>query len=411
MLHGNHQTGTRPSAAPLTDVRIFDMTTAAAGPWASLLLGSLGATVFKIEPPGQPFTGDMAVRIPPSMRGVGTLWITTNMFKKSVALDFKNPEQMALGRRLAASCDVFVENMRPGVVDRLGFGYEALREVNQGIVYLSVTGYGQFGPMANEACTDPLAQAFSGWAGVTGRPGSAGELYRHYAHVDLTTASYTALTATLLLHRRRRTGQGGRLNISMLDAALANQTTKIAEYAVTGEQPRPAGTASARTAPNQAFRCRDGRWLTVAVESEDCWPRFCEAIGAEDLTAAFPTNVDRVRHRRRLARRLEKVFGSKPARWWELRLTRAGVPNGRILTFDELLNNSQIRANGMLVQVDTPEGAIWTGAPPIRFQESGCPPISSSAPGADTVAVIAELEAAAPPEVAAVRQTRGAASR
>ncbi len=382
----------RTTTGPLAGLRIFDMTQVAAGPWVSVLLGGLGATVFRIEPPGEKWSGDMSARILPTMNGIGTTWLTCNMFKQSVALNFKNEDDARLGLQLVASCDLFVENMRKGVADRLGFGYERLSEINPGICYISINGYGQVGPLADEGATDPLIQAFSGWGSVNGARGSGGEMHRSYAHLDLTSGTYATLAAMLLLNRKRRTGIGGRLNIPMFRAALTNQTTRVAEYFATGQHPMPQGSRASRFAPDEAFRCQDGRFIAVSVESEDLWPKFCSAIGKDDIASRYPTNASRLAQRDQLAEELTAVFATKPLRWWHLRLSHAGVPSGPFLSFDELLNHPQVNANGYIATNETPFGPLRSGAAPITVDGRSAPAMWATSPGADTESVLSSLK-------------------
>ncbi|HLF76788.1 MAG TPA: CaiB/BaiF CoA-transferase family protein [Dehalococcoidia bacterium] len=371
---------------PLAGLRVFDMTQVAAGPWASLLLGSLGATVLRIEPPGEKWSGDMSARILPTMNGLGTTWLTCNQFKQSVSLNFKDPEDVQLGYELAASCDLYIENMRKGVAERLGFSYEALQKLNPSIGYVSINGYGQEGPMSDQGATDPLIQAYSGWASLNGT--ASGEMHRSYAHLDLTSGTYAAYAALLLLLRRKRTGQGGRLNIAMFRAALANQTTKLAEFFAAGSQARPSGSAATRTAPDQAFRCQDGRYLAVSCETNAQWQALCDTLHLSGLGATYPTTSDRLAARDKISQIVTDVLLTKPSRWWQLRLTKAGVPNSLFLSFDELLGHPQVQANSYLVQNQTAFGPLWVGQTPFRYRGRTLPQSRSTSPGADTEAVL-----------------------
>ena len=191
-------------AGVLDGIRVFDLTLAAVGPWASKLLGQLGADVIHVEGPKP----ELAHNIPPYVRGTGVLYLAANGGKRHVMLDLKDPADRATALRLVEQCDVFVQNMRPGAVDKLGLSYEAVSAVNPGIVYVSASAYGRVGPMATEAGVDPLVQAFCGWCSVNGAPGSSGEMFRHYAHLDLTTSSMAVEAVLAGLLARERTGSG-----------------------------------------------------------------------------------------------------------------------------------------------------------------------------------------------------------
>jgi crotonobetainyl-CoA:carnitine CoA-transferase CaiB-like acyl-CoA transferase len=388
--NGTTQLASTNKGGPLAGLRVFDMTQVAAGPWASLLLGQLGATVLRIEPPGETWSGDMSARILPTMKGLGTTWLTCNQFKQSVSLNFKDAKDVELGHRLAATCDLYIENMRRGVAERLGFGYEALVQLNPGLCYVSINGYGQVGPMADQGATDPLIQAYSGWASLNGT--EAGEMHRSYAHLDLTSGTYAAYAALLLLLRKRRTGQGGRLSIAMFRAALANQTTRLAEYFATGSQAKPSGSSATRTAPDQAFRCQDGRYLAVSCETDPQWSQLCEVLDLTELADTYPDTSSRLAARDEISLRITQVLSTKPLRWWQLRLTKASVPNSPFLSFDELLGHPQVQANGYLVQDETEFGPLWVGGSPFHYKGRKLPVARSTSPGANTSAIVSQLE-------------------
>jgi crotonobetainyl-CoA:carnitine CoA-transferase CaiB-like acyl-CoA transferase len=288
-----------------------------------------------------------------------------------------------------------VQNMRPGVVERLGLGYEAVARVNPRMIYVAASAYGRTGPMAGEAGIDPTVQSFCGWSGITGPDHGRGELFRHLAHLDLTTATTITQAVLQALIARERTGRGQLIEIEMLSAALALQTTRLAEFFATGEQPAPSGSAAATTAPHQAFACEDRRWLAIGVEHDGQWPGFCRALKLEELIAdpRFATNALRVANRAALIPIVTGRLLSKPSAWWTIRLNRERVPNGPFLTFDELRNHPQVLANDQIVAIETPHwGRMHVDGLPWRFDRTPAGPLRAGGkPGEHTAAILAEL--------------------
>jgi crotonobetainyl-CoA:carnitine CoA-transferase CaiB-like acyl-CoA transferase len=379
-------------AGILDGIRIFDLTIAAVGPWATKLLGALGADVIKVEMPG----GDaLSHAVPPRIQGSSVLYISANHNKRMIELNLKTEADRAVALELAGRSDVFVNNMRPGAVDRLGLSYAAVSQVNPRIVYVLACAYGRNGPMAGEAGIDPTVQAFGGWCSITGPDHGRGEMFRHLAHIDLTTATVVAQAALQGLLARERTGEGQFIEVEMLRAAMAIQTTRLAEYFATGTQPPPLGSASSTTVPHQAFACADGKYLAVGVVSEDQWPRMCQALGLEHLIAdpRFVSNPERVTHRTDLIPLLAERFKTKPAAWWMLRLSKARVPNGPFMGFQELRYHPQAIASGGITEIDTPHwGHLSVDGLPWQFDRTPAGPIRAGGlPGEHAAEILAEL--------------------
>jgi len=377
----------------LDGIRVFDLTLAAVGPWASKLLGQLGADVIHVEGPKP----ELAHNIPPRINGTGVLYISANYNKRNITLDLKDDADRAKALRIIEHCDVFVQNMRPGAVEKLGLGYDEVSRVNPEIIYVSASAYGRVGPMATEAGVDPLLQAFCGWSSITGPPGSGGEMFRHFAHLDLTTSSTIVEAVLAALLARRRTGRGQHVEIEMLAAALSLQTTRLAEYfaSPTGEPPGPLGSAAATTVPHQAFRCQDGRWLAIGVEADEQWLRLCRAVDRPDLATEerYRTNRGRVAGRDRLIADLEGHLATKPLAWWALRLAREGVPHARLGDFDDLRHHPQVLANDFIGDIDTAHfGRIAVESPPWRFAATPASPVRAGGlSGEHTAEVLHEL--------------------
>jgi crotonobetainyl-CoA:carnitine CoA-transferase CaiB-like acyl-CoA transferase len=376
----------------LEGIRVFDLTIAAVGPWATKLLGALGADVIKVEAPG----GDrLSHAVPPTIKGSSVLYISANHNKRMIELNLKQEADREIALKIIEKSDVFVQNMRPGAVERLGLGYEVVAKVNPRMIYVAASAYGRIGPMAGEAGIDPTVQSFCGWCGITGPEHGRGEMFRHLAHLDLTTASTITQAVLQALIARERTGRGQLIEIEMLTAAMALQTTRLAEYFATGAQPAPLGSAASTTAPHEAFKCEDQRYIAIGVERDEQWSGCCRALKRDDLIfdPRFATNPLRVQHRAELIPMLAERLKTKPAAWWTIRLNQERVPNGPFLTFEELRQHPQVLANGHIVEIDTPHwGRMLVDGLPWNFERTPAGPIRAGGkPGEHTAEVLAEL--------------------
>jgi len=361
-------------AGILEGIRVFDLTIAAVGPWASKLLGEMGADVIKVEAP----EGELSHVIPPPIKGTAVLYISANFNKRHIVLDLKQEGDRATALKIIEKSDVFIQNMRPGAVERLGLGYDVVSQVNPRLIYVAASAYGRTGPMAKEAGIDPNLQAFSGWCSITGQPGGQGEMFRHLAHLDINTSSMIVEAVLQGLLAREKTGKGQKIEIEMLAAALSLQTSRIAEYFATGEQPQPMGSATTTTVPHQAFLCEDQKYIAVGVVQEDQWLRFCRALKLEELVndSRFATNPKRVEHRAALIPLLEERFRTKPVAWWVIRLTKEQVPNSRIMDFEALRHHPQVLQNEQIVELQTPHwGTLAVDGVPWKFSKTPAGPI------------------------------------
>ena len=378
---------------PLDGIRIFDVTMYMAGPWASMVLGSLGAEVLHVERPDADWS-TLNAGAPPMINGTASGYVAWNMNKRGVSIDFKNPDDLQFAYDLIATCDVFLSNMRP--LERMGLGYEKLKEINPRLVYCRATGYGSSGPRGDEPGTDVVMQTFAGVWSTQGSRGGDGEFYRHATQIDATTGNLLAQAVILGLHARKRTGEGQFIEVTMVDAAATLQLPRLVEH-LAGVTHRPQGSSAFATAPDRAFACEDGRWIGVSVSSEDEWYRLCDAIGDPELAAdaRFSVNAARVEHREALEDLLVGCFASKPRAYWELTLTRADVPWGAPLLWEHLRDLTPVRDNDYLVEVPTIAwGTVWTGGPPWRFSSTPARMTAPPIPGIDTDGLKEELERA-----------------
>lgn len=381
-------------AGPLKEIRVFDLTVWMVGPWASMQLGAMGADIIHIEQPGVLWSS-LGAGVPPTINGTSIGYITWNMNKRGLFLDLKEKRDRATAAELLESCDVFLINMRTGVADRLGLGYEAVRAINPRIVYCSVTGWGESGPMAERPGADGQMQYFSGFWSTNGGRGGEREVYRHFTQIDATTGNYAAQAILMALLARQRSGRGQRVAVPMIRAAAALQTARIGEYLLSGDVPTPLGSAARATAPDQAFLCEDRQYVGVSVTSEEEWRAFCDVIERPELASdpRFATNVARMQRRDELSAILEPIFAAKPQYYWMMKLGNARVPCGYPLRFEQLRHHEQVRANDYLVEVETSGwGRVHTGGPPWHFSRTPAEWRGTPMPGEHTGEILDELE-------------------
>ncbi len=380
---------------PLDGITIFDMTHAAVGPWATMLLAGLGANVIKVEIPG----GDLILNVPPRQKELGVVYSHCNLNKRSITLNLKDEAERAIAYRILSSADVFIENMRPATAARLGFDYETVRGINPSIVYVSSSAWGSTGPMGSMGGNDGAIQAFSGFTTLNGAPGGPGEFMRHFGYVDLNTSQALVMAVLDGLIRRERTGKSQRLENTMLGACLFLQYTRLAEYLGTGTLPTTRGSACPVTVPHQAFRCQDKAHLAVGAVTDEQWRSLCEAIGADGPGSdpRFATNPGRVEYRDKLIPQLEEIFNKKPRRWWEIKLIEAGVPCSRFMDFEQIRYRPQVRENELLVTLDVPhQGKMHFANLPWRFNETPLEIKPPPYPGKHREEILLEYEGPAP---------------
>jgi crotonobetainyl-CoA:carnitine CoA-transferase CaiB-like acyl-CoA transferase len=383
---------------PLEGIRVFDLTLIMVGPWSTMNLGALGADVIHIERPGIE-RGSLGGGIPPYINGTSIGHITWNMNKRQMFLDLKSEFDIDMAHQLLATCDVFVDNMRPGVADRLGLSYEKLSEINPGIVYCTICGWGTSGPMADRTAADPQIQAFSGFAGNSGPEGGRAEVYRHFTQMDATTGNYATMAILMALLARERTGRGQRIDLTMVQAATAAQASRIGEYLATGEQPPLMGSATTTVVPSEAFLTEDGTYIGVQATTLKQWQSLCAALGLEDLGGdeTLSTIAGRVVARDRIKGRLQEAFKKKPARWWQLKLGKAAVPCARIMRFEELIHHPQVTQNHYIEAAQTKAwGEVYATGLPWTFSRTPATVLPTSDAGEHTGEILDELAARQP---------------
>ena len=353
---------------PLSGIKVLNIGTSIVGPWAASLLAHLGAEAIKVERP----KGEFIRFLHPMQKGLSTCYTSSNAHQLSSELDIKQPDHLTAVRRLAQQADVLIENFRPGVSERIGLGYEALNEINPGLVYVSSSSWGDVGPMRDRAALDPHVQAFSGFGSLNGAPGGTPEMLR-FVHMDPAGSAVVAGLSLLGLLQRERFGPACHLKTSHFAMGIAMQMNRVAETLLAGKPTELLGSASSASAPNQCFRTLDGEYIAVACDTQAQWEGLCRATGREDLLAdpRFSGNTDRVEHREELAALLDGVIGEKPKRWWVVRFENEGVPHGLILDFEQIRHHQQVVENGFLTTVYPPHmGPMFLGGVPWQFSET-----------------------------------------
>jgi crotonobetainyl-CoA:carnitine CoA-transferase CaiB-like acyl-CoA transferase len=363
---------------PLEGVRVLDCSRVLAGPLCTMILADLGADVIKLEDPRQ---GDETRGWgPPFVDGYSAYYLCANRGKKSLAVDLKTPEGLAIVRRLAQTADVVIENFRAGKADELGIGYKALTEDNPGLVYCSITGFGQTGPYRDLPGYDFIIQAMSGLMSITGEPDGR-PMKVGVAVADVFTGLYAAVAILAALRAREKTGRGQHIDLALYDAQLAALVNVASNALNGGVTPRRMGNEHPNIVPYQSFPAADGE-IAVAVGNDRQFRRLCEALGCPELAddARFAHNPDRVRHREALVRLLSERFQTEPVSLWMERLTQAEIPCGPIQTVDRAFADPHVAARGMVWELLLPTGAVArVPGNPIHFSDTplaprGAPP-------------------------------------
>ena len=356
------------TAHALEGMRVVDLTQVMAGPFATMLLADLGADVVKVEPPG----GGDQTRHSWGRSGAGDdgpAFFALNRNKRSVVLDLRSPEGRADLLRMVAEADVLVENFRPGVMGRLGLDYDTLREVNPGLIYASISGFGHTGPYAERPGYDLIAQGMAGILELTGHsdgpPAKAG-----VPVADLGSGLFCVYGILAAYVHKLRTGEGQRLETSLYEAAVALTVWEATEYWSSGNVPARTGSSHRMSAPYQAFRTADG-WMTIGANNQRLWGFLCTALGRPELAddERFATNPDRMRNKAELAAVIEEVLAEHGTDHWVERLLAGGVPAGPIRTYDQVLADEHTRARGMVQTIPHPvEGEVATLGFPVKLE-------------------------------------------
>ncbi|MGV0821054.1 CaiB/BaiF CoA transferase family protein [Martelella sp. AMO21009] len=377
--------------AVLEGIKVLDFSQAMAGPTCGMLLGDFGAEVIKLEPP----TGESSRRWGSARLGeddqFSGLYLALNRNKSSVVLDLKTEAGKCAIRKLIARSDVIIENFRPGVAARLGFGYQEAAQINPKIVYCSISGFGQDGPLGQRPGFDMLLQAYAGHMSITGEPGRP-SVRTGPSPIDLLSGAHAAYGIMLALYERQTSGKGQYIDLSLYDTAIHLISHYIADYTAGGDIPEKHGPFFAFLAPYGMFDAKD-REFYLGVDSKS-YPAFCKAIGREDLIddARFKSNVDRLRNREALHAELQPIFAAKDAKTWTEMCMNIGVPTSLVQSIPEVLAQEQGVFRDMFVKSGIGD-AITAGIPLKLSRTPGKIRQSPPALGTATEMVLSDLGA------------------
>ena len=374
----------------LDGIRVLDLSRVIAGPWCGALLGDFGADVIKVEDTGE---GDESRTWPPRKDGETAAYLLFNRNKRGMTLDLKSPEGVEVIKALVRKSDVLVENFRTGTMESFGLGYDVLAEINPRLIYCSVSAFGRTGPRKDSPGYEALMQAFSGIMSITGEPGGP-PVRSAVSFLDLTTGILCALGVTAAVHQRERTGLGQRVDGSLLDTAVALLAYHAEGYLLAGLVPKALGSGHPSLSPYRNFKCRDGQWIFIAAANDRFWGKLTRALDLEAMAAdpRFMKNGDRVANRAELEAMLEKIIGEYDREPLLKRLEEADVPATPVNTVDQVMNDPQTIARGMIERVvHSKLGEIPVVGTPLKFSRMN-PGVRRAAPlrGEHTDAVLAE---------------------
>jgi crotonobetainyl-CoA:carnitine CoA-transferase CaiB-like acyl-CoA transferase len=336
---------------PLCGITVLDLTRAMAGPFATMLLADFGAEVIKVEP----LSGD-ETRMwgPPFVDGQSTYFLSVNRNKKSVCVDLRSEEGKNIVRKLASSCDVLIENFRPGVVNAMNLDYDSVSKINPKVVYCSISGFGESGPWSSKPGYDLVALAESGMMHLTGEPD--GEPVKFAVPVaDISAGLFAAFSIACALYRRQIDGKGEYIEVSLYESMLYMLTHQAQAFLSAHEKPKRLGSAHPSIAPYRAYRAMDG-YLVVCVGNDSLWKKLCEAIGKTELceTQEFLTNPLRVKNREKLDSVLQSIFEKDTVDAWIRKLEASGVPCAKVRDIEEALLNPHAKEREVIQRISHP---------------------------------------------------------
>ncbi len=353
---------------PLQGIRVLDLSRVLAGPYCTMVLGDLGADVIKVESPEGDETRGWG---PPFSEGESAYYLCVNRNKRSIIVDFKTEEGRAVLQKLIQQSDVLVENFRPGTLARYSLDYESASALNPNIVYCSITGFGQTGPLHDRAGYDFMIQAMGGLMSFTGEPD--GEPMKvGVAVADLFAGQNAVIAILAALQARTLTGRGQHLDISLFDSQLGMLANVASNYLISGKLPKRYGNAHANIVPYQSFQASDA-WFILAVGNDGQFKKLCEVIGNMNLAQdpRFATNAGRVENRDALISILKPVFLNKTVSDWLSAFESAGIPSGPINSLEKVFAESQVAARQMLIEMEHPSiGSLRLVGSPLKLSET-----------------------------------------
>ena len=390
---------------PLDGIKVLDLTRVLAGPYATMLLGDLGAEVIKIEQPG---TGDESRNFGPFKNGFSLYFMSVNRGKRSITLNLKTERGQAIFKQLLAHTDVVVENFRPGTMKKLGLDYDTLKTEHPSLIYAACSGFGQTGPYAQQGAYDMIIQGMGGIISITGEP--EGPPVRVGTSIsDITAALFTTIGVLSALHHRTQTGKGQFVDVAMLDSLVAVLENAVVRYFATGEAPKPLGARHPAITPFEAFASADGH-VIIALGNDTLWAKFCEHVNRQDLISdeRFRTNADRTENHAELFSILSDILSKRTTDDWIDALGEIGVPCGPINAMDKVVSHPQVQAREMITRVAHQiTGEVEVPGVPIKLSET---PGGVDAPapslGEHTTEILTDVLKMSPDEVEKLRRDK-----
>lgn len=353
----------------LDGVRVLDLSRVLAGPYATMILGDLGADVIKIEAPGG--SDDTRFWGPPFQNGMSAYYTAVNRNKRSMTVNLKSEEGRETIRRLAETADVLIHNFKTGTMDQWGLGYEALSLLNPRLIYCSITGFGETGPLAPLAGYDYIIQAMSGWMSINGTV-DTGPLKVGVAVTDVFTGLYAAIAIEAALLAREKTGRGQKIDLALFDCAVSALVNVAANYLLSGDVPKPLGNEHPNIVPYSTYMASDGP-IVIAVGNDRQFQALCTLLSDRSIGSdpRFQTNPGRVAHRDELNQRLNEEIKRRTRAEWQRLLAEKGIPCGPVQTLDELFRHPQTAAREMTVTVHHPiVGPLKLVARPLKLSDT-----------------------------------------
>ena len=387
----------------LEGIKVLDLTRVLAGPYCTMILADMGAEVIKVE---EPVKGDDSRHFGPYVNGESAYFMSINRNKKSMTLNLKHEEAKAQLFKLVAQVDVIVENFKPGTMEKLGLGYDVLKEINPRLIYAATSGFGHTGPYSKRPAYDGVVQAMGGIMSITGQKG--GKPTRVGPSVgDIMAGMFTAIGILGALRYRDQHGVGQKVDVAMLDCQVAVLENAISRYFVNGESPKPEGNRHASIVPFEPFDTSDGE-IMLAVGNDNIWKKFCEVIEKPEWVdhEHFKTNPLRSKNYNVLRPMIAETLKVKPTSQWQFIFDEHGIPNGPINNIEMVVTDPQVNHREMIVEIDHPvaerikvpgvpvkmslsQGAVWKAAPLL---------------GADTASVLMEMNDLTEADVELLRQ-------
>ena len=356
-------------AKALEGIKVLDLSRALAGPYCTMMLADMGAEVIKLEMPGR--GDDSRSWGPPFVEGESAYFMSINRNKKSITLNMKSDKSTEIIHKLIKQSDVLVENFRPGAMERLGLGYERVKEMNPRIIYCSISGFGQDGPYRMLPGFDQVLQGMGGLMSITGELGGP-PIKVGVAIADISGGMFASNGILVALYNREKTGKGQMVDVSLLDSQVAWLTYRAGAYFASGEIPQPMGSGHPVIVPYQAFKAKDV-FINIAVGNDQLWERFCKAVGLENVMndPKFATNAKRVENREEIVKIISDLIVTRDGEEWLKILTDAGIPCGPIYTVDKIFADPQVLHREMVKELDHPKaGKIKVTGIPIKLSDT-----------------------------------------